>query len=321
MHKWLEFDREKETDKICNALRNTLVRFRRRGYVLGISGGIDSSLTLALCVRAVGAGKILALQMPEKHSADETSVYSDLIVNHFKVPTVIENITPVLESVGFYERYNKAVGRVIPGYGADWISKIVIADVFKKKGITTFSIVAQDPDGNVFRERLPLKEYLAIVAATNFKQRIRKMIEYYHADRMNYADVGTPNRLEYDQGFFVKLGDGAADIKPVAHLYKSQIYALAEYLEIPEKVRLRPPTTDTYSMAQSQDEFYFSLPYNKMDICLFGKNNGHSPEETAQAAGLTVEQVSMVYEDIAVKRSTTKYLHAGAVLADEMPQL
>jgi NAD+ synthase len=156
-------------------------------------------------------------------------------------------------------------------------------------------VVAQAPDGRVIRKRLPLKAYLEIVAATNFKQRTRKMIEYYHADRLNYAVAGTPNRLEYDQGFFVKGGDGLADVKPIAHLYKSQVYQLAEHFQLPELVRLRPPTTDTYSMPQGQDEFYFALPYQQMDLCLYGKNNGCSAESVARVAGLCQEKVRHVW--------------------------
>ena len=153
--------------------------------------------------------------------------------------------------------------------------------------------------------------YLALLAATNFKQRVRKMLEYYHADRLNYAVAGTPNRLEYDQGFFVKLGDGAADVKPIAHLYKTQVYALAEYLQIPEDIRSRPPTTDTYSLSQSQEEFYFSLPYDKMDICLYGVDHGWSPEDAASAAELAPEQIENIYLDIEAKRKAARYLHAS----------
>ena len=159
------------------------------------------------------------------------------------------------------------------------------------------------------------------MAATNFKQRIRKMLEYYHADRLNYAVTGTPNRLEYDQGFFVKLGDGAADIKPIAHLYKSQVYQMAEHLGVPEQVRHRAPTTDTYSLAQGQDEFYFSLPYAKMDLCLYGKNNGYAPAEIADTIDLTPEQVQRVYNDIDTKRSTTQYLHLQAQLIEPIPEI
>ena len=318
----LAIDPEKEVDKICNKLRNLLSKqLKRRGYVVGLSGGIDSSVTAALAAKSVGPKRVLALLMPERHSSEDTLSLSLAVADHFKIPRVHEDITKILEAVGFYRRYNDAVREIIPEYGDDWKSKIVIPNVLKRSGFNLFSIVAQSPDGNTINERLSLKAYLAIVAATNFKQRIRKMLEYYHADRMNFAVLGTPNRLEYDQGFFVKLGDGAADVKPIAHLYKSQVYDLAAYLDIPEKIRCRPPTTDTYSLSQGQDEFYFSLPYDKMDLCLYGKNNGVPIETVADMLELTPEQIQRVYDDIDTKRSTTRYLHLPPLLIEEVPEI
>jgi NAD+ synthase len=181
--------------------------------------------------------------------------------------------------------------------------------------------VAQSPDGNTIKKRLPLETYLKIVAATNFKQRTRKMLEYYYADRHHYAVVGTPNRLEYDQGFFVKNGDGAADIKPIAHLYKTQVYQIAAYLDIPNEIRKRPPTTDTYSLSQGQDEFYFSLPFDKMDLCLYAKNNGMPANKIASAIGLTPEQIQNVYDDIDTKRNTTRYLQLPPMLIETIPEI
>ena len=175
-------------------------------------------------------------------------------------------------------------------------------------------LTVQSPSGEVSTVRLSLGAYLQIVAATNYKQRVRKMTEYYHADRLNYAVAGTPNRLEYDQGFFVKQGDGSADFKPIAHLYKTQVYQLAEYLGVPAEIRSRPPTTDTFSMPQTQEEFYFALPYDRMDLCLYAVNNGVSAEETALAVGLTPAQVERVFKDIDAKRRATRYLHTRPLL-------
>ncbi len=318
----LEVNCAAETDKICMDIRKALKnKLKRRGLVLGVSGGIDSSLTAALCVKAVGSKRVQALMMPERHSADETEGLSSKLADAFEIPKENENISSILESVGFYQKYNKAVQSIVPEYDDDWKSKIVIPNISETGGYNIFSIVAESPEGKVVKKRLPLKAYLNIVAATNFKQRIRKMMEYYYADKLNYAVAGTPNRLEYDQGFFVKLGDGASDIKPIAHLYKTQVYKMAEYLGVPEEICKRPPTTDTYSLPQGQDEFYFSLPYDKMDICLYGKNNSIPLAEVAEAAGLKIEQVELVYKDIDQKRSTTKYLHYPPILAGDVPEV
>jgi len=317
----LKIDCEKEVKKITTALKQSLMTFRRRGYVVAISGGIDSSVTLGLCVQAVGPDKVVGIQMPERHSAEETLGLSAIVADAFNVKRYLEDITGVLEAVGFYRRYDDCVASVIPEYGKGWKSKIVVPSVVTHDGFTVFSIVVQSPSGKLIKERLPLNAYLGIVAATNFKQRIRKMMEYYYADKNNFATTGTPNRLEYDQGFFVKLGDGAADIKPIAHLYKSQVYQLAEYLGVPKVICSRPPTTDTYSLEQGQDEFYFSLPYDKMDLCLYGKNNGYSTADVAKAVNLTAEQVERVYRDIDMKRSGTNYLHQPPALVEKVKEV
>ena len=318
----LKLDCSQEIEKIVTALRRFLsIRLKRRGAVVAISGGIDSSVCAALCVKAIGKDRVVGLQMPEKHSSDETVAFSDMVADHLGIEKVYEDITGILDAVGFYKKYDDAVCSVIHEYGTGWRSKLITPNVIEKKGFTVFSIVAKGPDGKEIKKRLPLKAYLGIVAATNFKQRTRKMLEYYHADRLNYAVIGTPNRLEYDQGFFVKCGDGAADIKPIAHLYKTQVYQLAEYLGIPEEIIVRIPTTDTYSLPQGQDEFYFSLPYDKMDLCLYARNNNIDPEIAGRATGLTAKQVKRVYDDIDQKRSTTEYLHLPGLLVDPVTEV
>lgn len=313
----LRLDPEREVERICTRVRELmLTQVKRRGLVVALSGGIDSSVTAALAVRAIGKERVIGLEMPERHSSGESQKLSGKLAASLGIETVLEEISAALEAVGCYRNYDEAVRMVVPGYGEGWKSKIVISNNMEHPGFTSFYLVAQDGGQGTTRVRLPFKPYLQIVAATNFKQRIRKMLEYYHADRLNFAVAGTPNRLEYDQGFFVKLGDGAADIKPIAHLYKSQVYQLAEYLGVPEEIRRRKPTTDTYSLAQGQDEFYFSLPYPEMDLCLFAKNNGIAPESVAAALGLTPEQVRLVFQDIEVKRSSTRYLHLPPLLVE-----
>ena len=317
----LKLDAAKETERIVAAI-STQIRqtFRRKGAVLGLSGGIDSSVTASLCVRALGPDHVLGLHMPESESADQTLELSNLIAAHLGIPTAMENITPLLEASGCYRRRDDAIRTLLPEYNAQYKCKIVLPSVLEQQGYRVFSIVVQAPDGKQTRVRLTLDAYLAIVAATNFKQRSRKMLEYYHADRLNYAVVGTPNRLEYDQGFFVKNGDGAADLKPIAHLYKTQVYQLAEYLGVPPVIRSRPPTTDTYSLEQSQDEFYFSLAYPQMDLCLYARDHNVTPSEAAPVVGLTPDQVERVYRDIDSKRATTRYQHSPPLLVEKVLQ-
>jgi NAD+ synthase len=289
--------------------------------VVALSGGIDSSVVAAACVAAVGPQRVLGLHMPDRESSDETVRLSTLMADSLGIASTLEDITPILEAAGCYRRRDDAIRTVEPDFGPRWKSKIVLPDVVESNQYRLYSVVVESPEGAQTKHRLSSAAYLEIVAATNFKQRARKMMEYHHADRLNYAVAGTPNRLEYDQGFFVKLGDGAADIKPIAHLYKSQVYQLAEHLGVPAEIRSRPPTTDTYSLPQSQEEFYFSLPHEQMDLCLYGLNNDIPVEDVAAAAGLTVEQLARVYGDIDQKRRTTQYLHLAPVLVVPVPEI
>ncbi len=317
----LDLDLAAETDRIVAMIRGYLATHRRKGAVVALSGGIDSSVTAALCVAALGPGRVFGLHMPERASSPETISLSRSVSDHFGFDSVVEDIATTLEAVGCYRRYDDSVRRVVPEYGEGWKSKIVLPSVIDDDALRLYSVVVEDPQGRQSRHRLSTEAYLGIVAATNFKQRVRKMLEYHHADRLNYVTTGTPNRLEYDQGFFVKLGDGAADIKPIAHLYKTQVYALAEHLGVPEAVRTRPSTTDTYSLAQSQEEFYFSLPHHLMDLCLYGFNQDVPVDQVAAATGLTADQVERVYRDIEQKRRTTAYLHEPPVLVENVPEI
>lgn len=313
----LELDSRAEVERITAVLRRQVGQvLHRRGAVIALSGGIDSSVVAALCARAFGPARCHGLLMPERDSSTATLALSRSVAEGFGMPHTVEDITPALEALGCYRRRDEAIRHVVPDYGPGFRSKIVLPGLAAGAAYNLYSLVVERPDGTVERHRLPLEPYLQIVAATNFKQRMRKMLEYYYADKLHYACTGTPNRLEYDQGFFVKNGDGAADIKPIAHLYKSQVYALAQELGVPAEVRSRPPTTDTYSLAQGQDEFYFAAPYAQMDLCLYGKDHGVDPAEVARATGLSLEQVTWVYDDIDKKRATTRYLHERPLLVE-----
>jgi NAD+ synthase len=314
----LKLDCALEVERICALIREeVLINFHKKGVVVGLSGGIDSSTVAALAARALGPERVLVLLMPEKDSSHETTELGRLMAEHLGVKAILEDISPILEASGCYCRRDEAIRLLIPEYGPGWKLKLVLPNV-DSESLRILSIVALSPDGSQIVRPLSLDAHLGIIAATNFKQRTRKMIEYYHADRLNYAVAGTPNRLEYDQGFFVKLGDGAADLKPIAHLYKTQVYQLAEYLQIPAAILQRPPTTDTYSLPQTQEEFYFCLPYEKIDLVLYGKNHGYDSSEIALTAGLTHEQVSAAFRDIEAKRRVARYLHAPPGLVEKV---
>jgi NAD+ synthase len=317
----LALDWSAEADFIAQRFRELVVALRRRGAVVAVSGGIDSSVCLALAVRALGPERVVALSLPERESSGKSRSLATLLTQHLGVELLTHDLTPALEGMGAYAARDAAIREVFPDYGPGWKNKIVIAGG-TAGGLNFWKLIVQDPGGHTFEKRLPPKPYLQIVAAQNHKQRLRKTMDYYHADRLNYVVVGTPNRLEYDQGFFVKNGDGAADVKPIAHLYKTQVYALARHLALPDEICGVTPTTDTYSLPQGQDEFYFALPYAQMDVALWALNHGLPAATLATSLGISEERAALVYKDIRQKRITTAPLHSKPLLirpVDELP--
>jgi NAD+ synthase len=312
----LIIDAAAECARIATAVREQLLRtLRRRGVVVGISGGVDSAVVAALCARAVGPEHVLGLLMPERDSSPEALRLGRAAAEAAGVKVVVEDVGPALESLGCYRRQLDAIRTVFPDYGEGWRCKLTLPSLLESDRLNIFQLAVEPPSGERRSSRMSAAAYLALVAATNMKQRVRKLVEYTHADRLTYAVAGTPNRLEYALGFFVKNGDGAADLKPIAHLYKSQVYQLAEWLRVPEEIRTRPPTTDTWSLAQTQEEFFFSVPWSLLDACLWGLDHEVDVAVTARATGLTPAQVLRIRKDIAAKQRTTSYLHSPPLLA------
>jgi NAD+ synthase len=282
---------------------------RRRGAVVGISGGIDSSVVATLCARALGRERVIGLLMPERDSSRDALRLGLMLAVQLGIQHEVEDISGTLAALGCYERQLEAIRLVFPDYGEGWRCKLVLPSLMEGDRLNVAQLTIADPNGNERSSRMPPAAYHQMVAATNFKQRTRTMMEYYHADRLHFAVAGTPNLVEYDQGFFVKQGDGAADFKPIAHLYKTQVYELAEYLEVPLEIRTRQPTTDTYSLSQTQEEFYFALPYHEMDLCLWAMDHRVPARDVGNIVGLTEEQIERVFRDIEAKRRVSRYLH------------
>lgn len=313
----LEVDAASETERIVDSLRCEVRRtLRRYGAVVGISGGVDSAVVLALCVRAFGPEKVAAIMMPEKDSDPESEMLAREAAAWFGVKPVLENITPALEGFGCYRRRDEAIRRVFPDYNAaaGYTAKIGLPqNLLDGDSLNVFSLTVIDPAGRARSAPLGAREFLEIMAASNFKQRTRMSILYYHAERDNYAVIGTANKNEHDQGFFVKYGDGGVDMQPVAHLYKTQIYQLARWLEIPRQIVERPSTTDTYSAPGTQQEFFFRLPFETMDLLWFAQEQGVPIAEVARVMGLSEGQVERAFKDFTRKHRTTNYLRLAPI--------
>jgi len=316
----LRLDPGQATHAIAEALRQQVSTvLRRSGLVVAMSGGIDSSVCAALAVQAVGPKRVVGLALPERESGGESLTMAKELATKLGIELLVEDISATLTGSGCYARRDAAIQRIVPEYGDGWRCKLLAENGgLDSDRLNVAYLAIQPPKGELRKVRLPAREFREIVAATNFKQRVRKMLEYFHADRLHYAVVGTPNRLEYELGFFVKGGDGLADVKPIAHLYKAQVYQLAEYLGVPESIRRRTPTTDTYSLPQTQEEFFFSLPLTELDLTLQARNAGKSPTEAAGDIGLTPEQVERAYREIDRKRGATVYQHAAPLLVERV---
>ena len=306
----IKINPSEETEKIVQKLKDDVRgKLKKRGAVVGISGGIDSSLVLALCAKAFGANKVLGVMMPEQDSNPDSLTLAKELANKFDVQYVVEDMTDAVRGFGCYTRRDEAIKNVFPEFDDSYKAKIVLpANILEKDTLNIFQLTIISPDGKEKAERLPLKEYLQIVAASNFKQRSRMSMLYYHAESRNYAVIGTGNKNEHEQGFFVKYGDGGADVKPIAHLFKTQVFQLSKYLEVPEEIQGRIPTTDTYSAEQTQEEFFFRLPFDILDTIWYGWEKGVSEDEIAKSLKLTPNQVQNVIHDIKRKIAATEYL-------------
>jgi NAD+ synthase len=308
----INIDAAAEVGRIVEQMRLIVgQRLHKRGGVIGISGGIDSSVCLALSARAFGPKNVLGVAMPESDSNPESAVLARKLAKKFGVSYIIEDMTAALAGFGAYRRRDEAIRNVFPEYDASYKAKIVLpSSLGEKDQLNIFQLTIISPGGEEKTARIPLEDYLQVVAASNFKQRSRMSMLYYHADRLNYAVIGTGNKDEHEQGFFVKYGDGGADIKPIAHMFKLQVYQLAAYLEIPREIQERAPTTDTYSAECTQEEFFFRVPFEIGDVICYAMEKSVPIPEIAEALALSDAQVEHIQKDIKRKIKATEYLRA-----------
>ena len=300
---------------VCNDIIKKLKtdvakKLQRRGAVIGISGGIDSSVCLALSAKAFGPNKVTAIMLPEQDSSDDSRILAEKLAAKFDVTdTLVEDITKALNGFGCYERRDEAIARVITDFNPTVDkAKIEIKQEAASNLPPAFSVTVIKPNGEVISKLLPVREYLQIVASTNFKQRSRMSMLYYHAERLHYAVIGTPNKHEVEQGFFVKHGDGAADVMPIGHLYKTQVYQIAKHLGVPQEIIDRTPTTDTYTAEQTQEDFFYQMPFEQMDLMWYGWENNYSAEEVSKVMNKTKEEIESIYKNFERKKKTTEYL-------------
>ena len=303
-------DAQKECKKISEFIKDqVLIQFKKEGAVVGISGGIDSALTASLCVKALGKEKVLGVILPEKESNPKSFPYAKRLAEKLEIETEIVDISPVLESLGAYQKRDQIIKRIFPEYGRSYRSKIGLPqNLLDKDRFNVFLLKIEDRNGNQKQARLSKYDLLGIVAATDMKQRTRMTNLYYFAEKNNCLVVGTTNKSEADQGFYVKYGDGGVDIEPLAHLYKTQVYQLAEYLEVPEEIVKRTPSPDTFPSEVSDQEFYFCLPYDTLDLLLYAWEKKVPRSRISGVLQLSEEQINRVFRDFESKKKATAHL-------------
>jgi len=315
----LKIDPHRETRRITSFIAKTILNdLRKRGAVIGLSGGIDSALSAALCVRALGPEKVLGVILPEKDSNKMSEEYANLLADQLGIHTEKMDITPVLEEFGVYEKRDQVVSRIFPDFNPlTWQYKMVLPqDLLEKDRLNFFSLVVRLPDGTEKKKRLSTRDYLQMVASTNVKQRTRMVYLYYFSEKHNYAVAGTTNRTEARQGFFVKYGDGGVDLEPLAHLYKLQLYVLAKHLDIPKEIRERSPSPDTYTAEVSDTEFYFSIPFDILDPFLWADENNIPQPRVCEVLSLNAEQYKRLKRNTDQKsRATWHYLQTPPTVA------
>lgn len=307
--------KQAELEKVISKLKNNVFHtLKKKGAVVGISGGVDSSVVLALCTKAFGSERVLGIMLPEKDSSDDSILLATKLAEQFNVNYLVEDITNSLLGFGCYARRDNAIKKIFPEYDSGFKAKLVLPqNTMEKDSLNLYHLQIITPSGETKIARLPVKEYLEIVAASNFKQRCRMSMLYFHAEARNYAVIGTGNKNEHELGFFVKYGDGGADVKPLATYFKTQVYQLAKYLDVPQEIINRIPTTDTYSAEQTQEEFFFKIPFDILDKVWFYFEKNKSIQVIAEDLNLTTKQVENIINDIVRKKRTTEYLRSEPI--------
>jgi len=305
----LKLDGGSEAERIVAFITDQAQSMHRKGIVIGLSGGVDSALSAALSVKALGRDRVLALLLPDKESSPQSAEFAAKQAARLGIEAITVDITPVLTAFGTYEKRDAVAKSIYPDYGVGHMLKITLpSDILNKDGLNFFTLTTIDPQGNTRTTRLNSEQAQGIIAATCTKHRTRMMTQYYYAEKLNYLVCGTTNKSEAIQGLFVKYGDGGVDIEPIAHLYKNQVFQLAEHLGVIPEILSRAPCPDTYSAPVTDEEWYFRMPFNQLDLLLYAWTNKIEIPEICRVMELTKEQVQRAFRDFANKSNATRHL-------------
>jgi NAD+ synthase len=306
----LKIDPATEVKKICDFLVNQVnINYRRKGIIVGLSGGIDSAVVVSLAVEALGKEKVSGLILPEKESNPISSQYARLHAEALGIDFKEKDITPTIDSVVSYKWRDDYIKNIIPEYNTGYKYNISLpTDLLERASFSFYVLQVQIPDRNIVKKRLDLDQFRTITSFANIKIRARMVHLYAEAERRNLIVAGTTNRTEYILGDYCKYGDGGTDVEPLTHLYKNQIYQLADYLKVVPEIINRTPSPDTFSLPVSDQEFFFRIPFDKLDYLLFAWENHIEPGKVGKVLNLPPDAVERAYKDFTTKNKATAHL-------------
>lgn len=284
-------DIEKTVDSLSNYIKSEVFEiFQKKGVVLGLSGGVDSAVTAALCAKSLGSEKILGLIMPEKESGSSSQQLAQQVAKKYNIETKIIDISKILESFGVYQTKEKIVKEKFSGFNSTCKYRVVVPPKLENNvGIPYLEIL--DKKNEKHKIKISSSEFLTLTSATSIKHRVRMATLYFHGEKNNLAIIGTTNKSEYLQGYFVKYGDGGSDIEPLVNLYKSQIYQLGEFFDIPGEILTADASPDVWSFTTSDEEFFYSVPYNIVDLILYARENNLPVNEIQKISQIPKQQI------------------------------
>lgn len=301
-------DIDESINKICNFIKDEIFnKFQRTGAILGLSGGVDSAVTAALCARSIGSDKIRGLILPEKESNPTSITHAKKVAEKYNIKSETIDITPILESFGVYQNKERIIREKFPDFDAECKYRVVVPPRLNNTiGIPFVEVL--DQKNNLHKIKISTSEFLTLTAATSIKHRVRMTMLYFHGEKNNLCVMGTTNKSEYLQGYFVKYGDGGSDIEPLVNLYKLQVYQIGRFLNVPEEILDKDASPDVWSFATTDEEFFYSVPYDVVDLILYSRENNWSIDNIQKFSKLSVDTIQNLLKMQSQKQTKSQHM-------------